>query len=48
MAQTEAASVKQEVLWLNPAVAEQNRRLNIFEAISLLRSSKILRNFAPY
>lgn len=33
MAQTEAAAVKQEVLWLNPAVTERNRQLNIFDVI---------------
>jgi DNA adenine methylase len=33
MAKTEAASVKQEVLWLNPAVTERNKQLNIFEVI---------------
>jgi DNA adenine methylase len=33
MAQTEAASVKQEVLWLNPAVTERNKQLNIFDVV---------------
>lgn len=33
MAKTEAATVKQEVLWLNPAITERNRQMNIFEVI---------------
>lgn len=33
MTKTEAASVKQETLWLNPAVTERNRQLSIFEMI---------------
>lgn len=32
MAKTEAASLKQEVLWMNPAVSERQMQLNIFEA----------------
>lgn len=33
MATTEAATNKQEILWLNPAVNEQNKQLNIFEIV---------------
>lgn len=33
MATTEAATSKEEVLWLNPAVRERNKQLNIFEVI---------------
>ncbi|MER1998823.1 MAG: DNA adenine methylase [Lysinibacillus sp.] len=33
MATTEAATSKEEVLWLNPAVTERNKQLNIFEVI---------------
>lgn len=33
MATTEAATHKEEVLWLNPAIIEQNRQLNIFEIV---------------
>jgi DNA adenine methylase len=31
MVKTEAAQVKEEVLWMNPAVCESNHQLNIFE-----------------
>ncbi len=33
MATTEAATVKQEVLWINPQIIERNHQLNIFEVI---------------
>lgn len=33
MATTEAATSKQEVLWLNPAVSERNKQLSIFEIV---------------
>lgn len=33
MATTEAATVKKEVLWINPQIIESNHQLNIFEVI---------------
>lgn len=33
MATTEAAAKKEEVLWLNPQISEQNRQMDIFEVI---------------